>query len=65
MDWLKTWLIAVVGAAIIIAVWFGRLPGVRRARHASAGHPNMVWWVTFGVAIVVDAYAANQLPDHL
>ncbi len=65
MDWLKTWLIAAAGAAIIIAVWFGRLPSLRRARTASDGRPNMTWWMTLGVAVIVTAYTANRAPGYL
>jgi hypothetical protein len=65
MDWLQTLAIAAVGAVVVIAIWFGNRPAVRQARTASDGHPNLVWWVSFGTAVVLIAYAANQLPDHL
>lgn len=65
MDWLTSLVIAAVGAAIVIVVWFGKLPSIRRARTGSGGHPNLVWWVSFGTAVLLIAYTANQLPDHL
>jgi uncharacterized membrane protein len=65
MDWLHTLLIAAAGAVVIVGIWFGRLPGVRRARRASNGGPNMIWWISFGAAVVLVAYVANQLPDSL
>ena len=65
MDWLHTLLIAAAGAASIIAIWFGRLPDIRRARTCSNGGPNMIWWVSFGAAVVLVAFLANQLPDSL
>jgi hypothetical protein len=65
MDGTETLAFAAVGAAVVIAVWFGKVPAVRRARTASAGRPNAVWWVSFGLAVVLLAFAANQLPDHL
>lgn len=65
MDWLKTLLIAAGGAIVIIAVWFGRIPAVRRARRASNGAPTMVWWISFWAAVVLAAFLANRLPDTL
>ena len=65
MDWLTSLVIAAVGAVIVIAVWFGKLPSVQRARIESGGHPNLVWWVSLGTAVLLVAYIANQLPDHL
>jgi hypothetical protein len=65
MDWLKTLLIAAAGAVIIIAIWFGRLPAMRRARTRGNSGPTMVWWLSLGLAVVLTAYLANRLPDSL
>jgi hypothetical protein len=65
MDTVETYVFAAVGALIVIAVWFGKLPAVRRARRASAGRPNAAWWVSFGTAVLLAAVLANLLPDHL
>jgi hypothetical protein len=65
MDAYKTLAFAAIGAVIIGVVWFGKLPAVRRARTAVAGRPNMIWWVTFGAAVLVTAFVANQLPDAI
>jgi hypothetical protein len=63
MDWLRTLLIAAGGAVVIIAIWFGRIPVVRRARRGSNGAPTMGWWFSFWVAVVLAAFLANRLPD--
>ncbi len=65
MDWLKTWLIAAIGAVMIIAIWFGRLPAARRARNRPGDGPTMVWWVSLGFAVVLTAYLANRLPSAI
>lgn len=65
MDWLKTWLIAAGGGAVIIGIWFGRQPGVSRARTGNGGRPTVVWWVSLCVAVVLTAFLANRLPDSL
>lgn len=65
MDWLKTLLIAAGGAAVIIAIWFARVPAIRRARTGSNGGPTMLWWISFGLAVLVTAFLANRLPDTL
>lgn len=65
MDWLHTLLIAAFGWAIVAAIWFGHLPNIRRARRSSNGGPNMTWWVSFSIAVVLVAFLANQLPDSI
>jgi hypothetical protein len=56
---------AALGLLVVITVWFGRSPAMRRARSASQGHPNMFWWASLWVAIVLTAIVANQLPEIL
>jgi hypothetical protein len=65
MDWLKTLLIAAGGAVVIIAIWFGRLPAMCRARKDNGGSPTVGWWVSLCIAIVLIAFLANRLPDSL
>jgi hypothetical protein len=60
-----SWVFAAIGLSLIGLIWFGRIPVIRKARTESAGHPNVLWWVTFWAAIVLTAVAANQLPDIL
>jgi hypothetical protein len=65
MDWLHTLLIAAVGAVVIVAIWFGRLPAIHRARTGGSGGPTMLWWVSLGIAVLVTAFLANRLPDAI
>ena len=65
MDEYKTLLFGALGAVVVAAVWFGRAPAARRARTANDGRPNMIWWVSLGLAVVMTAILANQLPDMI
>lgn len=61
MEMVETVLIAGGAAGLIGAVWFGRWPLLRRARTDSDGRPNVYWWASFWVAVLLGAFLANRI----